>query len=75
MRIAVKLIALFAGCFALAASFVCLTLWGVFIALVNYYGPPATTELPTMPGLIVHHLVYTLEMALGLLLIKYGLTK
>jgi len=74
MRIVVKFIALFAGCFALGSAFVCLVMWGVFIALVNFYGPQDHTDLPTMNELIIHHLVYSLEMALGLLFIRWGLS-
>lgn len=73
MRIVVKFIALFVGCFALGAAFVCLVMWGVFIALVDF--GPVPENLPAMNEVIVCHLVYSLEMALGLLLIKWGLTK
>lgn len=71
-KLIIKLIAFLAGCFALGASFVCLVMWGVFIALVNFYGPQDYTELPTMPSLIIHHLVYSLEMALGIWLIRWA---
>lgn len=74
MRIVVKFFILFAGCGILGSAFVPLVMWAVFAALVNY-GSEVPENLPTIHELVMRHLVYSLEMAVGLLLIRYGLIK
>jgi len=74
MRIAVKFFMLFCGCGLLGSAFVPLVMWAVCAALVNY-GSEVPENLPTIHELVMRHLVYSLEMAVGLLLIKRGLTK
>jgi len=47
-------------------------MWGVLTALVNF--SPQEFDKPEMITLILYHCGYALEMALGLLLIKLGLS-
>ena len=64
-----KFLLLLLGCLLLTMAFVPLVQWGVFSALVNFH---QTKELnmPTMVSLIGYNLVYTFELATGILCIK-----
>lgn len=63
---------LFLGCFLVTMTFVPLIMWGSMFALVNFY-PSIKLALPSMAQLVGYNLLYSLELALGLLCIRKAL--
>ncbi|MBI2062148.1 MAG: hypothetical protein HYT64_00420 [Candidatus Yanofskybacteria bacterium] len=62
------------GCFFVGAAVVPLVMWGVTGALVNFYPNEASKiAIPSMMNLILYSLIYSLELAVGLVCIKKAL--
>ncbi len=65
---------LFLGCFFVEAAIVPLIMWGVTGALVNFYpNEVAKIAIPSMVNLVIYDLLYSLELAVGLICIKKAL--
>lgn len=63
---------LFLGCFLLTMAFVPLVTWATVSALVNFY-PTVKVAVPSMDQLVSYNLLYSAELALGLLCIRKAL--
>ena len=60
------------GCFLVTMAFTPLIMWAVFSALVNFY-PTVKVFLPPMSQLIGYNVLYSLELAFGLVCIRKAL--
>ena len=75
LEIDLKKALLVAGCFLLQGAVIPMIMWGVTAGLANFYPVEATKlNLPTMTQLMTYSVIYSVELAAGLLLIKKGLS-